>query len=112
MTATWQSTATGRAPAVLRTTLLLTGSRVTEAWDTATTASVHRGRTSASGCTDPVSVGGNKRAHNGVHGSKSVLVSSGATQAPQYCYDYNAKGSYWGFCKRFSLDKYIPCQQE
>lgn len=46
--ATWQSTVTGRVPPVLRMCLRWTGSPVTEAKVTATTACVPRGQTSAS----------------------------------------------------------------
>lgn len=35
-----------------------------------------------------------------------------ATEAGQYCYDQNIRGTYFAFCKRPAGDQYIPCQEE
>lgn len=51
--ATWQSTATARTTTVPTTCSLSTGGPATGGGATATTASVHRGLVSVTGCTDP-----------------------------------------------------------
>ena len=38
------------------------------------------------------------------------LLSSGATEARQYCYEQNTRGTYFAFCKRPSDNIWIPCQ--
>ena len=119
MSAIWPSTATGRAPSAPRTSSPWTASSVTAAKDTATTASVRRDPTSVWRCTDQVCVcvcvcvvslyttllcwsRCNKRCDR--------LLSSGATEARQYCYEQNTRGTYFAFCKRPSDNIWIPCQ--
>ncbi|XP_047447145.1 disintegrin and metalloproteinase domain-containing protein 28 [Mugil cephalus] len=40
------------------------------------------------------------------------MYGYGATEAPQYCYNYNTRGQYYAFCRRPSNDQYIPCQSQ
>lgn len=39
-------------------------------------------------------------------------LSPGAAEAPQYCYNYNTRGTYYAFCKRPAKDQFTPCQQQ
>uniref|UniRef100_A0A1A8I505 A disintegrin and metallopeptidase domain 28 n=2 Tax=Nothobranchius kuhntae TaxID=321403 RepID=A0A1A8I505_NOTKU len=39
------------------------------------------------------------------------LYGATATEAGQSCFNYNTKGTYYGFCKRLSNTQFVGCQQ-
>ncbi|KAM4746388.1 disintegrin and metalloproteinase domain-containing protein 28 [Anableps anableps] len=40
------------------------------------------------------------------------LYGTTAIEAPSFCYNYNTKASYYGYCRRLSNTQFIPCQPQ
>ncbi|XP_017289473.1 disintegrin and metalloproteinase domain-containing protein 28 [Kryptolebias marmoratus] len=59
--------------------------------------------------------GGRGYCYNGLCPQRSnqcvKLYGAYAVEASPFCYDYNTKGVYYGFCKRLSDTQFVPCQQ-